>query len=184
MSYNEQTLAHHGIKGQKWGVRRFQKKDGSLTSAGKSRYDDTAAKVGSTLKNLDAVGRTKVGDGLYAKSDHKGQLSDGYQKHKKPGPVMGGPNDNGDAFRKLTKDERKAVRSSMKEMCKKIKNGEVIEGFDEMTGRRLGFFDRRTGEPIKYADVVNAQAYAAKKRATAYIAAVGALTVSSLVAQL
>lgn len=24
-------LAHHGIKGQKWGIRRFQNKDGSLT---------------------------------------------------------------------------------------------------------------------------------------------------------
>lgn len=33
-------LYHHGIKGQKWGVRRFQKKDGSLTSAGKKRYQD------------------------------------------------------------------------------------------------------------------------------------------------
>ena len=33
-------LQHHGIKGQKWGVRRFQKKDGSLTPAGKERYDD------------------------------------------------------------------------------------------------------------------------------------------------
>ena len=33
-------LYHHGIKGQKWGVRRFQKKDGSLTPAGKERYDD------------------------------------------------------------------------------------------------------------------------------------------------
>lgn len=33
-------LYHHGIKGQKWGVRRFQKKDGTLTSAGKKRYDD------------------------------------------------------------------------------------------------------------------------------------------------
>lgn len=32
-------LVHHGIKGQKWGVRRFQNKDGSLTSAGKKRYD-------------------------------------------------------------------------------------------------------------------------------------------------
>ena len=31
-------LYHHGIKGQRWGVRRFQKKDGSLTSAGKNRY--------------------------------------------------------------------------------------------------------------------------------------------------
>ena len=33
-------LAHHGIKGMKWGVRRFQNADGSLTSAGKRRYDD------------------------------------------------------------------------------------------------------------------------------------------------
>lgn len=31
-------LQHHGIKGQKWGVRRFQNDDGSLTNAGKSRY--------------------------------------------------------------------------------------------------------------------------------------------------
>lgn len=32
-------LYHHGIKGQKWGVRRFQNQDGSLTEAGKSRYN-------------------------------------------------------------------------------------------------------------------------------------------------
>ena len=30
-------LYHHGIKGQKWGVRRFQNEDGSRTSAGKKR---------------------------------------------------------------------------------------------------------------------------------------------------
>lgn len=31
-------LYHHGIKGQKWGVRRFQNLDGSLTFEGKNRY--------------------------------------------------------------------------------------------------------------------------------------------------
>ena len=31
-------LQHHGIKGQKWGIRRFQNKDGSLTPAGNKRY--------------------------------------------------------------------------------------------------------------------------------------------------
>ena len=36
--YNDE-LYHHGIRGQKWGVRRFQNADGSLTSAGKKRYD-------------------------------------------------------------------------------------------------------------------------------------------------
>lgn len=33
-------LTHWGIKGMKWGVRRYQNKDGSLTPAGKKRYDD------------------------------------------------------------------------------------------------------------------------------------------------
>lgn len=30
---------HHGIKGQRWGVRRYQNADGSLTSAGQKRYE-------------------------------------------------------------------------------------------------------------------------------------------------
>lgn len=34
----EYELYHHGVKGQKWGVRRYQKKDGSLTSLGKIKY--------------------------------------------------------------------------------------------------------------------------------------------------
>ena len=34
---NEEYLAHHGIKGQKWGIRRFQNPDGTLTEAGKKQ---------------------------------------------------------------------------------------------------------------------------------------------------
>lgn len=34
----EYVLAHHGIKGQKWGVRRFQTDSGALTAEGKKRY--------------------------------------------------------------------------------------------------------------------------------------------------
>lgn len=34
-------LYHHGILGQKWGIRRFRNKDGSLTNAGKKRYNST-----------------------------------------------------------------------------------------------------------------------------------------------
>lgn len=44
-------LAHHGIIGMKWGVRRYQNKDGTLTSAGKKRYSgDSVAKTSSAKK--------------------------------------------------------------------------------------------------------------------------------------
>ena len=47
-------LYHYGIKGQKWGVRRFQNKDGSLTLAGRKRRDefsDTEKSVVNKLSN-------------------------------------------------------------------------------------------------------------------------------------
>lgn len=40
-------LAHHGTKGMKWGVRRYQNKDGSLTPAGKKRYGSLTDAVGA-----------------------------------------------------------------------------------------------------------------------------------------
>lgn len=36
---SDYAIAHHGIKGQKWGIRRFQNEDGSLTPAGRRRYN-------------------------------------------------------------------------------------------------------------------------------------------------
>lgn len=46
-------LYHHGIKGQKWGVRRFQNPDGTLTEAGKRRYGTAENfESGKTLKKI------------------------------------------------------------------------------------------------------------------------------------
>lgn len=36
----QEYLVHHGILGMKWGIRRFQNKDGSLTAAGKKRQEE------------------------------------------------------------------------------------------------------------------------------------------------
>ena len=48
------TLTHHGIKGQRWGIRRFQNDDGTLTAAGRKRYST----VGSQYPSYDEMQQT------------------------------------------------------------------------------------------------------------------------------
>ena len=43
-------LYHAGVKGMRWGVRRWQNEDGSLTPAGKARYQGEADKVSAKAR--------------------------------------------------------------------------------------------------------------------------------------
>ncbi len=52
-------LYHHGIKGQRWGFRRFQTKDGALTKAGQKRYNKEIDKLKAEKKELRNKERTK-----------------------------------------------------------------------------------------------------------------------------
>lgn len=61
------TLTHHGILGQKWGVRRFQNEDGSLTYAGKKRY---GVGIGSTKNNGTEYYRSRY-DEIYNERKEK-----------------------------------------------------------------------------------------------------------------
>lgn len=58
----DEELQHWGIKGQKWGVRKYQNKDGSLTPAGRKRYGSLT----------DAVGAVKA---AHIKAKRKKQLA-------------------------------------------------------------------------------------------------------------
>lgn len=63
----ETTLCHYGIKGQKWGLRRFQNKDGSLKAAGRKRYaDDGGSGAPAKRKGMSASTKKKlmVGAGI------------------------------------------------------------------------------------------------------------------------
>lgn len=74
-------LIHHGIKGQKWGVRRFQNDDGTYTPLGKSRRSkQTGRKSTEELKkrsweDLDKEIREKSGDWYWGEG-----VSDSFKK--------------------------------------------------------------------------------------------------------
>ena len=64
---SETELYHHGIKGMKWGIRRYQNADGSLTPAGKKRYTDKDG-------NLNAAGKKKFGDSVKTKTEGEAEI--------------------------------------------------------------------------------------------------------------
>ena len=58
---NVEELYHHGIKGMRWGVRRFQNKSGSPTPAGKKRYSDNDRKTQVSEKGEKVFNALKKG---------------------------------------------------------------------------------------------------------------------------
>ena len=53
VSSDEDHLEHYGVKGQQWGVRRYQNPDGSLTPEGLRRYGKNASSIQRGLNKLD-----------------------------------------------------------------------------------------------------------------------------------
>lgn len=74
----DNELYHHGVKGQKWGVRRFQNKDGSLTLAGKKR----ALKMQNKYTELsnDKRYRDKHGNLTYAGRKKEFKMKEKYSE--------------------------------------------------------------------------------------------------------
>ena len=66
-------LQHHGIKGQKWGRRRFQNADGSLTQLGRFRYGKAETKDYEDLQGKveKASGFVKTAQKIRSEKDHK-----------------------------------------------------------------------------------------------------------------
>lgn len=68
--FSDETLAHYGIQGQKWGLRRWQNADGTFNEAGKERYFGGKEYRFGLRKYQDADGNlTDEGKKMYEKYD-------------------------------------------------------------------------------------------------------------------
>lgn len=68
----DKDIYHHGIKGQKWGIRRYQNPDGTLTPEGveryRKKYGDLTARIRSMVTEKDTI------DGKYSSYKHNDKV--------------------------------------------------------------------------------------------------------------
>lgn len=121
-----EELYHWGIKGQKWGVRRYQNPDGTLTAAGKKRYGDGEGTSGSEKPEYaPKTPKKKASD--YTDEELRAQINR-MQMEKQYRDLAGQTNVREDDPNKELKLERERLQlqKDVKNLKKEINGGETF----------------------------------------------------------
>lgn len=114
------SIMHYGIKGQKWGVRRFQNEDRTLTEAGKERYSKTGTEIRKAEKEYDE----KVKKGEYTDDP---DVKDIYVMERIDLKRSIDSSDYKKERKKIADNRPEGFSEKENELINKIKNGEVID---------------------------------------------------------
>lgn len=144
-NFNEHNyLCHYGIKGMKWGIRRYQNPDGSLTSAGKAKYG-TKSNLKKHIKGEISKQKELQEEGMVAQKTYdkaRKRLTKAENKYYKKGSEKAATQlraaRNAEKFQKkaldkATSDMKKHYNALVKEFGKesvkdiKYKNGKLNE---------------------------------------------------------
>lgn len=135
----DDQLEHWGIKGMRWGIRRYQNPDGTLTAAGKKRYADEVDKIKAKNAKLDAkLTAKKIADRQSARVK---KLKE--QAAAKKAQLKG---------EKIEKKKTQAEINAAKAKAKADKKDKELE--DALTRKDLGMQKKkakilRSGDPVE-----------------------------------
>lgn len=126
--YGNYDLAHHGIKGQKWGVRRYQNEDGSLTSAGRERYNESVRSLNRLDRDIAKAKYQRAKNTVkLAKAQMKGK-KEKVEKRKSLDKELGKAISSGEKTSKdiLNKLEKSGFQISQKNKTRYVKAGNSV----------------------------------------------------------